>query len=127
MEMDVEEYNTRNTNNTSEQNNASHTKSGNNTDKLLKENNALTKETNVLLHTLIMQNKTNIEYRDSIKHDTKHSIDQHAKEAQVTFDNLYKSHNAQLKNKALHIPMTGATVPTTAQTTKSSNTEDSII
>lgn len=127
MEMEVEECNNHNSSNTSESSSTINAKSNNSnpTDKLLKQNLEATKTTNILLYTLIMQNKTNIEYQDNIKHDTRQSIDLHAKDTKTAFDILYKSTNAQLKDKTLHIPMTGKTVPTTTQT-KSSKTEDII-
>ena len=74
-----------------------------------------------------MQNKANIEYQDSMKNDPRKSKDQHAKDALVTFEQIYKSHNKQLDDETLHIPMTSQTKPKTSQTKKSSKTEDSII
>lgn len=126
MEMDVEEYRHTSTE-TSEQSNTSHITSSNHTNKLLKQNNALLKDLVVLTHTKIMQDKIHFEYHDNKQHETKVPMDQHAREAQTALNNTYKSANAQLKNKALHIPMTGATITTTAQATKSSKTEESII
>lgn len=72
------------------------------TDKLLKENN-------VLLHTLIMQNKIHFEYKDDKQYTTNININQHAKNTKLALDNLYKLTNTQLEDKALHIPMTGQT------------------
>ena len=132
MEMDIEERNNYTPSNTSESSSTISTKSKSNnsnnndsqTDKLLKQNNALLKDLVVLTHTNIMQDKIHFEYLDNKQHATTIPIDRHAKDAQTALDNTYKSTNAQLKNKALHIPMTGATVATTAQTTKNSKIED---
>ena len=75
-------------------------KENNKTNKLLKENS-------ILLHTLIMQNKIHFEYHDDTRFTTDITINQHAKNTQLALDNLYKSTNAQLDDKSLHIPMTG--------------------
>jgi hypothetical protein len=117
LDMDIETHN--NSEKTSHQHDASNTKSNNNnqTNKLLKDNN-------ILLHTLIMQNKIHFEYQDSVKHDPRQSINLHTKDALVAVDNLYKSHNSQIKDKALHIPMTGKTE--IAKTTKNNETKDII-
>jgi hypothetical protein len=72
------------------------------TDKLLKQNN-------ILLHTLIIQQKIHFEYEDDQKYTIDKSVSQLAREAKLSLDNLYKSTNAQLKDKTLHIPMAGET------------------
>jgi len=72
----------------------------NKTDKLLKQNN-------ILLHTLIMQNKIHFEYEDDQKYTTHISINETAKNTKIALDNLYKSTNEQLKDKTLYIPMMG--------------------
>jgi hypothetical protein len=90
--------------NTSEHGNTTNQKSKkyNKTDKLLHQNN-------VLLHTLIMQNKIHFEYEDDQKYTTHISINETAKNTKIALDNLYKSTNEQLKDKTLYIPMMGET------------------
>jgi hypothetical protein len=115
MEMDVENNNN-SSSNTPESHNTRNKKSknSNSLEKLLEQNN-------ILLHTLIMQNKIHFEYEDDKKYTTNVTINQHAKNTQTALNNLYKSTNAQLTDKTLHIPMTGQT---TVPKTKDKNTKD---
>jgi hypothetical protein len=102
--MEIEQTNKLSKSSTSEQSNKANQKSkkSNRTDKLLRQNN-------ILLHTLIMQNKIHFEYEDDQKYTTHISINEAAKNTKIALDNLYKSTNEQLKDKTLYIPMMGET------------------
>jgi hypothetical protein len=105
--------------NTSEHSNTTNqrSKKSNRTDKLLKQNN-------ILLHTLIMQNKIHFEYEDDQKYTTHISINEAAKNTKAALDNLYKSTNEQLKDKTLYIPMMGETEKPKVTNFKKEKTED---
>ncbi len=104
--MDVEfNNNSSKQRNTSQQGDTTNTRSkkNNQTDKLLETNN-------ILLYTLIMQNKIHFEYQDNIRFTTDVTINRHANDTKKALDNLYVSSNTQLNDKSLHIPMTHSTI-----------------
>jgi hypothetical protein len=120
--MEVEQTHKSNkSSNTSEHSDTNNLKSKkyNRTDKLLHQNN-------VLLHTLIMQNKIHFEYEDDKKYTTDKTINQHAQNTKKSLDSLYKATNEQLKDKTLHIPMTGETEKQKVTNVTKEKTEDFI-
>lgn len=96
-------------NNSSKQRNTSQQGDTTNTSKKNNQTNKLLKANNILLHTLIMQNKIHFEYEDNIRFTTDVTINRHANETKKSLDNLYASSNTQLEDKSLHIPMTHST------------------
>lgn len=104
--MDVENNNNSyNQHTPSQQYNNTHNSSSNKSSNTA----ALLKENNVLLHTLIMQNKIHFEYHDDTRFTTNMTINQHAKNTKIALDNLYRTANQQLQDQSLHFPMTGQT------------------
>lgn len=119
--MDVEAYNNTNTLHSSasqESNPLNQTsKKHSRTDTLLKKNN-------ILLHTLIMQNKIHFEYEDEQKYTIDKSVNQLAKETKISLDKLYTKANKQLKDESLYIPMTGETEKPKTTTVKKEKIEE---